>query len=51
MKKLNKNQKIIVGIAIILLAVILAIIVTTNVINSNVGTEGYSATTANAIQI
>ena len=48
MKKLNKNQKIIVGIAIILLAVILAIIVTTNVINSNVGTEGYSATTANA---
>ena len=48
MKKISKRQKIIGFIAILLIAIISAIIVTTNVINKNVGSEGYSATTANA---
>ena len=48
MKKLSKKQKLIGGIAIILVAIILAIVITTNVINNNVGSESYSATTANA---
>ena len=50
MKKLSRKQKLIGGIAIILVAVILAIIITTNIINNNnkVANEGYAATTANA---
>ena len=48
MKKLSNKQKLIGGIAIILVAIILAIVITTNVINNNVGSESYSATTANA---
>ena len=50
MKKLNKKQKIIGFIAILLVAIILAIIITTNIISNNnqVASEGYFATTANA---
>ena len=48
MQKLNKKQKLIVFIAILLIAIILAIIITTNVINNNVGNESSSPTTANA---
>ncbi len=48
MKKLSSKQKLIGGIAIILVAIILAIVITTNVINNNVGSKSYSATTANA---
>ena len=48
--KLSKKQKLVGGIAIILVAVILAIVITTNIISNNnqVASEGYSATTANA---
>ena len=49
MKKINSKQKLIGGIAIILIAVIIAIIITTSIVNNNqVASEGYSATTANA---
>ena len=49
MKKINSKQKLIGGIAIILIAVIIAIIITTSIVNNNqVTREGYSATTANA---
>ena len=50
MRKLNKKQKIIGLIAILLVAIILAIVITTNIISNNkqVTSEGYSATTANA---
>lgn len=50
MRKLNKKQKIIGLIAILLVAIILAIVITTNIISNNnqVESEGYSATTANA---
>lgn len=48
MKKLNSKQRIIVAIAIILVAVILAIAITTNIVNRKIGNEGYSSTTANA---
>ena len=54
MKKLSKKQKIIGGIAIILVAVILAIVITTNIISNNnqsnqiASQEDYLATTANA---
>ena len=54
MKKLSKKQKIIGGIAIILVAVILAIVITTNIIskdnqsNQIASQEDYLATTANA---
>ena len=50
MKKLSKKQKLIGGIAIILIAVMIAIVITTSVIKNNnqVASEGYSATTANA---
>ena len=50
MKKLSKRQKLIGGIAIILIAVILAIFITTSIVKNNnqVASEGYSATTANA---
>ena len=48
MKKLNSKQKLIGGIAIILVAVIIAIVITTSIVNNNqVANEGYSATTAN----
>lgn len=47
MKKLSSKQKLIGAIAIILVSIILAIVVTTNVIDNNVGSEGYLATTAN----
>ena len=48
--KLSKKQKLVGGIAIILVAVILTIVITTNIISNNnqVASEGYSATTANA---
>ena len=48
--KLSKKQKLVGGIAIILVAVILAIVITTNIVKNNnkVASEGYSATTANA---
>ena len=50
MKKLSKKQKLIVGIAIILVAVIIAIVITASIIknNSQVAREGYAATSANA---
>ena len=54
MKKLSKKQKLIGGIAIILVAVILAIVITTNIISNNnqsnqiASQEDYLATTANA---
>ena len=50
MKKLNKKQKLIIAIAALLIVVILAIVITTNIIstNSNLASEGYLATTANA---
>ena len=43
--KLSKKQKLVGGIAIILVAVILAIVITTNIISNNnqVASEGYSA--------
>ena len=54
MKNLSKKQKLIGGIAIILVAVILAIVITTNIISNNnqsnqiASQEEYLATTANA---
>ena len=54
MKKLSSKQKLIGGIAIILVAVILAILITTNIISNNnqsnqiASQEDYLATTANA---
>ena len=51
MKKLNKKQKLIGCIAIILVAVILAIVITTNIVSNNnqiASQEDYLATTANA---
>ena len=49
MKKLNKKQKIIGFVAILLVTVIVAIVITTNIVNSGqVASEGYLATTANA---
>lgn len=49
MKKLNKKQKLIVLIAIVLITVIIAIVITTNIIsNSGIANAKYSATTANA---
>ena len=54
MKKLGKKQKLIGGIAIILIAVILAIVITTNIIVNNnqsnqlASQEDYLATIANA---
>ena len=49
MKKLNSKQKLIGGIAIILIAVITAIIITTSIVNNKqVTKEGYSVATANA---
>ena len=54
MKKLSNKQKLIGGIAIILIAVILAIVITTNIIVNNnqsnqlASQEDYLATTANA---
>ena len=50
MKKLNKKQKLIGFIAILLVSVIIAIVITTSIIrnNSKVASEVYSATTANA---
>ena len=49
MKKLRSKQKLIGGIAIILVVIILAIAITTNIIknNSPIASEGYSTTTAN----
>ena len=50
MKKLRSKQKLVCSIAIILVAIILAIVITTNIIknNSQVSSEGYFSTTANA---
>ena len=50
MKKLNGKQKLLGGIAIILLAVIIAIVVTVNIASksSKIANEGYAATSANA---
>ena len=50
MKRLNRKQKLIVAIAITLIAIILAIVITNNIIsnNSQIANEGYFATTANA---
>ena len=50
MKKLRSKQKLIGGIAIILVAIILAIAITTNIIknNSQIANEGYFSTTVNA---
>lgn len=50
MKKTTRKQKWIITIAIVLIVVILAIVITTNIIssNSNLASEGYFATTANA---
>ena len=49
MKKLNKKQKLIAFIAILLIAVILAIVITTNIANDRqIASEKYSASTANA---
>ena len=51
MKKISRKQKLIGGIAIILVAVILAIVITTNITSNNnqiANQEEYLATTANA---
>ena len=50
MKKLRSKQKLMVGIAIILIAVIIAIVITTSIIKNNnkIASEGYLATSANA---
>ena len=50
MKKLRSKQKLVCSIAIILVAIILAVVITTNIIknNSQVASEGYFSTTANA---
>ena len=49
MKKLSKNKKVMVIVAIILIAVILAIVITTNLTNNKeLASAGYLATTANA---
>ena len=50
MKKLSKKQKLIVFIAILLIAIIIAIVITTNIVNNKerVAIESYSVTTANA---
>ena len=54
MKKISRKQKLIGGIAIILVAVILAIVITTNIISNNnqsnqiASQEEYLVTTANA---
>ena len=50
MKKLISKQKLMVGIAIILIAVIIAIVITTSIIKNNnkIASEGYLATSANA---
>ena len=50
MKKLSKEQKLIMKIAIVLILIIIAIVYTTNIIsnNSQIENEGYFATTTNA---
>ena len=50
MKRLNRKKKLIVATAITLIVIILAIVITTNIIsnNSQIASEGYFATTANA---
>ena len=50
MKKLSKKQKLIVFIAILIVAVIVDIIITTSIVRNNeqVANEGYAATSANA---
>ena len=52
MKKISKKQKLIVGIAILLIAIILAIIITINTLqnpsNDKIMQEGYLGTTSNA---
>lgn len=50
MKKLRSKQKLVCSIAIILVAIILAVVITINIIknNSQVASEGYFSTTANA---
>ena len=50
MKKINKKQKLIGAISIVLILIILAIIITTNIISNNnqVENEKYLSTTANA---
>ena len=51
MKKLSKKQKLVGGIAILLVAVILAIVITTNIVSNNnqiASQEDYLATIANA---
>lgn len=47
MKKLSNKQKLISGIAIILVVVIFAIIITTKVINNGLGSEKYSSNNSN----
>lgn len=47
MKKLSNKQKLISGIAIILIVVIFAIIITTKVINNGIGSEKYSSNNSN----
>ena len=50
MKKLSKKQKLIVFIAILIVAIIIAIVITTSIVRNNgqVANEGYAATSANA---
>ena len=50
MKRLNRKKKLIVATAITLIVIILAIVITTDIIsnNSQIASEGYFATTANA---
>ena len=50
MKKLNKKQRLIVFVAILVVTVIMAIIITTNIISSNkqIASGDYKVTTANA---
>lgn len=47
MKKIGKEQKLIIAIAVVLIATILVIVFTTNIINNNgqISNEGYFATT------
>ncbi len=48
MKKQNKKQKLISGIAIIIVAIILAIIITTNIINNSIGSKAHLSANSNA---
>ena len=47
MKKIEKSQKIIWILAIILIVIILTIVITSNIVNNRIESEGYAAITDN----